>query len=203
MHIPDVSIPEDDLSDTEMRAVTWQITVGKGRTAVVDVATGCFSLHKDLAGHVTENPVLIFTLPKPLSYETAVLLGLRSSEGRVSVFSTTDVFREKTRIDGPGTYAILRLAAAGVATAVLRGHELDHEEPPETPYDMDQLPEPVSEEFDVTPEMLLEFDSQVESGTITLYEEISPDTSETKASVRRSLMEFLKSRVVRGDVLSE
>lgn len=174
-HIPDVSIPDDDRSETESRAVAWRMNAGRSRV-VVDVLTGDFSLHKDLAGQLTDRPGTTFGLPRSMPYETAVLIGLLTEEGQVSVFSTTDGFRQEARIGEAETYAILRSAAAGLARAIRRGYGLDSVEPSGVPYDMDLLPEPIMEEFDVTPEILEEFEGDVHDGVVILHEDVVPGT---------------------------
>lgn len=172
IHIPDVSIPDSERSETESRAVAWRIQVGMGR-AIVRVVTGDFTLHKDLAAQVADVTGTKFGLPKSMPYESAVLLGLLSEAGHVSIFSTAHGSRPGARMSEEDAYTLLRFAAAGVARAIRRGYGLDHIEPPGIPYDLDQFPEPTIDTFDVTAEMLAEFEVDVRDGVVTLHEEIS------------------------------
>ncbi len=175
-HIPDVSIPDSDRSDTESRAVAWHMKAGRSRL-VVRVATGDFSLHLLLAAQVTDTrdakAGTRFDLPAAMPYTTAVLLGLTSEEGQVSVFCSTEGPREGSRLGHEAGRAHLRRAAAGIAEALRRGRDLDRSDPSAEPHDLDQLPEPVIKEFDVTTGMLETFDRDVERGWILLHEELA------------------------------
>lgn len=218
VHIPDVSIPDDDRSDTESRAVAWHVKVSRSRV-VVRVATGDFSLHLLLVGQVTGardvKPSTRIDLPAPLRYETAVLLGLTSEEGQVSLFCSAEGAREGARLGDEETRALLRRAAAGVAEALRRGHDLDRGAPSGEPHDLDQLPDPVMDEFDVTADMLERFERGIEGGTVVLHEELARgdserggsaraaqeprDVSVRGGSARRSVSGLLASHAVRGD----
>lgn len=218
MHIPDVSIPDSERSHTESRAVAWRMKVGAKRV-VLDVVTGDFTLHKTLAAQVSDVSGTRFELPKPVPYESAVLLGLLLEGEQVSVFATAHGSRPEARIGVEEAYAVLHSAAAGIAVALRRGYALDRAEPSDEPSDLDRFPEPARDAFDVTPEMVAEFDRDVLRGLVVLHEEISPSgpapASQAPAPEevlaikrlsgprRRSVLDFLKSYARRGDVFSD
>lgn len=183
-----------------MRGVVLDIKVSIGRRAAkevvqIHVVTGAATVHKNLAGMVADEAITKFDLPEGMPYESVVVIGLQSlgedDKEEITVVNITHGSQEKPRMRDGDAYELLQFALAAVIAAMRRGRATDTAEPSTEPHDMDQLPEPIIEEFTVTREMVAEYKAAVEDGTINLIEDVS-HSAPSKEGISQKLGAWLQ-----------